>query len=43
MLIKLAGARVIDPGNGVNGEIRDIFIRDGRIVANPGTKPDRDP
>jgi formylmethanofuran dehydrogenase subunit A len=41
MLIKLAGARVIDPGNGVNGEIRDIFIRDGRIVTNPGTKPDR--
>ena len=41
MLIKLAGARVIDPGNGVNGEVRDIFIRDGRVVADPGTKPDR--
>ena len=35
MLIKLARGRVIDPANGVNGEARDIFARDGRIVASP--------
>jgi len=40
MLTKLAGGRVYDPANGVDGERRDIFIRDGRIVADPGAKPD---
>ena len=35
MLIKLARGRVIDPAHGVNGELRDIFVRDGRIVAEP--------
>ncbi len=33
MLIKLAGGRVYDPANETNGEVRDIYIRDGRIVA----------
>ncbi len=33
MLIKLKGGRVYDPANGVDGETRDIMIRDGRIVA----------
>ena len=32
MLIKLTGGRVYDPINGIDGEIRDIFIRNGRIV-----------
>ncbi len=32
MLIKLSGGTVYDPANGINGEARDIFIRDGRIV-----------
>ncbi|HLF59159.1 MAG TPA: formylmethanofuran dehydrogenase subunit A [Alphaproteobacteria bacterium] len=40
MLTKLSGGRLIDPANGVDGETRDIFIRDGRIVADSGTKPD---
>lgn len=35
MLAKLAGGRVIDPAHGVNGETRDIFVRDGRIVGAP--------
>lgn len=35
MLIKLSGGTVYDPANGINGEARDIFIRDGRIV-KPG-------
>ena len=41
MLTKLSGGRVYDPANGIDGEVRDIFIRDSRIVADPGTKPDR--
>ncbi len=32
MLIKLSGGIVIDPAHGVNGEVRDIYIRDGVIV-----------
>lgn len=34
-LIKLTGGRVIDPANGVNDQVRDIYVRDGRIVAGP--------
>ncbi len=41
MLIKLKGGRVYDPANGVDGEVRDIFVRDGRIVAtDPSAKVD---
>ena len=32
MLTKLTGGKVYDPANGINGEIRDIYIQDGRIV-----------
>ncbi|MES9852361.1 MAG: formylmethanofuran dehydrogenase subunit A [Candidatus Thiodiazotropha sp. L084R] len=35
MLIKLAGARVYDPANNIEGEIRDIYIRDGLIAPPP--------
>ncbi len=31
--IRLKGGRVYDPANGVDGETRDIGMRDGRIVA----------
>jgi len=33
MLIKLTGGKVYDPANGIDGEVRDIFIEDGRIVS----------
>jgi len=36
MLLKLQGGRVYDPAHGVNGEVRDLYVRDGRIVAAPG-------
>jgi formylmethanofuran dehydrogenase subunit A len=36
MLIKLTGGKVYDPANNINGEIRDLYIRDGEIVAAPG-------
>ena len=35
MLIKLSGGRVYDPMNGVDGELKDLFIQDGRLVAAP--------
>jgi formylmethanofuran dehydrogenase subunit A len=35
MLIKLEGGTVYDPANGIDGEIRDIYIRDGEIAARP--------
>jgi len=37
MTLRLRGGRVIDPANGVDGERRDLIVRDGRIVApEPG-------
>ncbi|MGQ9366465.1 formylmethanofuran dehydrogenase subunit A [Azospirillum sp. ST 5-10] len=36
MRIKLAGGRVYDPSNGFAGATRDLFVEDGRIVADPG-------
>jgi formylmethanofuran dehydrogenase subunit A len=33
MLTKLTGGRVYDPAHGVDGEVRDIYVRDGVIVA----------
>lgn len=35
MLIKLTGARVIDPVQKLNGEVRDLYMRDGVMVAAP--------
>lgn len=42
-LLKIAGGTVYDPLHGVNGEVRDIWIREGRIVAapDPGETPSR--
>lgn len=38
MLTKLAGGKVYDPAHGIDGEIRDIWIRDGRIVPAPSNE-----
>ena len=41
MLIKLTGGKVYDPANKVSGEIRDIYVENGKIVAaKPNAKPD---
>ena len=41
MLIKLVGGRVYDPANKVSGEIRDIYVEDGKIVApKPNARTD---
>ena len=44
MLLKLKGGRVYDPAHGIDGEVRDIYLRDGRIVARPapGDRIDRE-
>ena len=34
-IVRLRGGRVYDPVNGVDGEQRDVYIRDGRIVHAP--------
>jgi len=35
MLTRLTGGTIYDPANGVDGEVRDLYVRDGRIVAPP--------
>lgn len=35
MLQRLRGGRVYDPAHGVDGEIKDLWIQDGRIVEAP--------
>ncbi|MFO1418616.1 MAG: formylmethanofuran dehydrogenase subunit A [Methylotetracoccus sp.] len=43
MLIKLTGGAVYDPAHSVRGAVRDVFIRDGRVVAPPhGVEPDEE-
>src|ERR1700712_2584424 len=42
-LTRLKGGHVYDPVNRTNGERRDLYIRDGRIVAEePGASIDHD-
>ena len=42
-LMKVTGGTVYDPANGVEGEVRDLWIEDGRIVVEPPAdrRPDR--
>ncbi|MCU7801653.1 MAG: formylmethanofuran dehydrogenase subunit A [Candidatus Thiodiazotropha sp. (ex Lucinoma borealis)] len=35
MLTKLTGGTLYDPANAIEGKVRDIYIRDGRIVSTP--------
>ncbi len=39
--VLLAGGTVFDPANGIHGEPRDLWIRDGKLVAPQHTAPDR--
>lgn len=34
-LFKIAGGTVYDPANGIDGEVRDLWIQDGKVVAAP--------
>jgi len=40
-ILKLAGGTVYDPRNAAGGETRDLFIRDGKIIAKPVEAPDK--
>ena len=43
MLTKLTGGKVYDPENGIDGEVRDIFIENGRIISpSPFAKVDHE-
>jgi formylmethanofuran dehydrogenase subunit A len=33
-MLRIAAGRVYDPANGIAGEVRDVCVRDGRIVAD---------
>jgi formylmethanofuran dehydrogenase subunit A len=35
MLTRLAGGRVIDPAHGIDGQVRDLYVRGGRIIDAP--------
>jgi formylmethanofuran dehydrogenase subunit A len=42
---KISQGTVYDPANGIDGEVRDLWIADGRIIAaptDPSTRPTRD-
>jgi formylmethanofuran dehydrogenase subunit A len=40
--LRIRGGKVYDPANGVDGDIRDIGVRDGRIVALDPAEPAED-
>jgi formylmethanofuran dehydrogenase subunit A len=43
-LVKLANGTVHDPANGIDGQVQDIWVRDGKVIAapaEPDTLPDR--
>ena len=40
-LVHWANGTVYDPRNGVYGEVRDLWARDGKIIAPAGTPADR--
>ncbi len=43
MLIKLSGGKVYDPANSVNGEVRDLYVNGGKIVApDPSARVDKE-
>lgn len=43
MLTKLTGGKIYDPMNGVDGETRDIYVQDGRIITPaPHAKADQE-
>ena len=33
-MLRIAGGRVYDPANGIAGEVRDVCVQDGKIVAD---------
>src|SRR5437870_13822137 len=43
-LLKIANGTVYDPANNIDGVVMDLWVRDGKMVADPGTSvPGRNP
>src|SRR4051794_7113454 len=40
-LFRIAGGTVYDPTNGIDGQVCDIWIRDGKIIAAPTDAQER--
>ena len=38
--IELRGGRIYDPAHAIDGEVRSVFLRDGRVVAAPAEQAD---
>jgi formylmethanofuran dehydrogenase subunit A len=36
-MLRITGGKVYDPANGIDGVVKDIYVADGRIVANADT------
>jgi formylmethanofuran dehydrogenase subunit A len=34
-MLKISGGIIYDPANGIDGQVQDLWIQDGRIVAAP--------
>ncbi|HEY2893175.1 MAG TPA: formylmethanofuran dehydrogenase subunit A [Pirellulales bacterium] len=34
--LKISGGTLYDPANGIDGQVRDLWVRDGKIVSAPG-------
>src|SRR5438876_10951708 len=43
-ILKITNGTVYDPANGIDGEVRDLWIQGGKVVAppiDPDTRPER--
>ncbi|MEX2286464.1 MAG: formylmethanofuran dehydrogenase subunit A, partial [Planctomycetaceae bacterium] len=40
-LLRIKGGTVYDPRNGVDGQVRDVWVQDGRVVAAPSDPSQR--
>ncbi|HXV24890.1 MAG TPA: formylmethanofuran dehydrogenase subunit A [Alphaproteobacteria bacterium] len=40
-IVRLVGGRIYDPANGIDGAVRDLWIQDGHIIADPGPSSPR--
>ncbi|PKO50916.1 MAG: formylmethanofuran dehydrogenase subunit A, partial [Betaproteobacteria bacterium HGW-Betaproteobacteria-21] len=36
--LRLRGGRIVDPANGIDGDLGDLCVRDGRIVELPAAE-----
>ena len=41
MITRLTGGRIVDPVHGEDGVVRDVIVRDGRIVTDHGDGEER--